>query len=327
MNLQLFAQERTEKATPRRRQKARERGQVVSSRELTSARILKVKPDKVMNNLKEDKIVVVTGFQGVTEDGDITTLGRGGSDTTAAALGVALDAEFIEIFTDVDGIKTADPRIVKDARTLETATYSEICQLAHQGAKVIHPRAVEIIMQKNIPLKIRSTFSDTPGTLVTSCRENHNEVELISERLITGITYMTNLTQIKIDPDENQCLDETQLKIFKTLAESNISIDFINVSPHKIKFTVKESDTAKIKTIIEELNFKAEINTGCAMVSIVGANIMGVPGIMAKIMEALVSENIQILQTADSYTSIWCLVKGENLEKAIIALHKKFELY
>ncbi|NLC63549.1 MAG: ACT domain-containing protein, partial [Thermoanaerobacterales bacterium] len=156
---------------------------------------------------------------------------------------------------------------------------------------------------------------------------NLKEIELISERLITGITYMTNLTQIKIDPDKDRCLDETQLKIFRSLADANISIDFINVSPHKIKFTVKESDNVKVRQIIKDLGLNSQINTGCAMVSIVGANIMGVPGVMAKIMEALVKENVQILQTADSYTSIWCLVKQENLEKAIIALHKEFELY
>ncbi|MGI6485525.1 MAG: aspartate kinase [Tepidanaerobacteraceae bacterium] len=300
---------------------------IITDSSFNCARILRVKADRVLENLKEGKIVVVTGFQGITDGGDLTTLGRGGSDTTAAALGSALNAEFIEIFTDVDGVKTADPRIVKDARTLQTATYYEICQLAHQGAKVIHPRAVEIAMQQNIPLKIRSTFSDTPGTLVTSCRNNLKEIELISERLITGITYMTNLTQIKIDPDKDRCLDETQLKIFRSLADANISIDFINVSPHKIKFTVKESDNVKVRQIIKDLGLNSQINTGCAMVSIVGANIMGVPGVMAKIMEALVKENVQILQTADSYTSIWCLVKQENLEKAIIALHKEFELY
>jgi aspartate kinase len=300
---------------------------IITDNSFNCARILRVKADRVLENLKEGKIVVVTGFQGITDGGDLTTLGRGGSDTTAAALGSALNAEFIEIFTDVDGVKTADPRIVKDARTLQTATYYEICQLAHQGAKVIHPRAVEIAMQQNIPLKIRSTFSDTPGTLVTSCRNNLKEIELISDRLITGITYMTNLTQIKIDPDKERCLDETQLKIFRSLADANISIDFINVSPHKIKFTVKESDNVKVRQIIKDLGLNSQINTGCAMVSIVGANIMGVPGVMAKIMEALVKENVQILQTADSYTSIWCLVKQENLEKAIIALHKEFELY
>ena len=113
---------------------------IITDNSFTEAKILKVKPDKIIKNLKENKIVIVTGFQGITEDGELTTLGRGGSDTTAAALGVALNAEFVEIFTDVDGIKTADPRIVKDAKTLEVVTYNEICQLAQQGAKVIHPR-------------------------------------------------------------------------------------------------------------------------------------------------------------------------------------------
>lgn len=298
---------------------------IITDDSFTEAKILKVKPERVRKYLEEGKIVVVTGFQGITEEGDLTTLGRGGSDTTAAALGVALEADFVEIFTDVDGIKTADPNIVKDAKTLETATYNEISQLAHQGAKVIHPRAVEIIMQKNIPLKIRSTFEDAPGTLVTNFRDN-GAVEIYGDRLITGITHMKNLSQIKIDPDKNQCLDESQLVIFKTLAESNISIDFINVSPHKLKFAVKSDDVSKVKSVIEKLGLKALITEGCAMVSVVGANIMGVPGVMARIVKALVKENVQILQTSDTYTSIWCLVKEEDMEKAIIALHEEFEL-
>ncbi len=299
---------------------------IITDKSFSEARILKIKPDKIKKHLKEGRIVVVTGFQGATEDGELTTLGRGGSDTTATALGVALDAKYVEIFTDVDGIKTADPRIVDNAKTLETVTYSEICQLAHQGAKVIHPRAVEIAMQKDIPIKIRSTFSDTPGTLVTNCRENGQTVDIFAYRIITGITHMGDLSQIRINMHEQKDSSKMQLNILKTIAASKISIDFINISPQEIVFTVAGKNTTKVESILSEMNIKANITRGCAMVSIVGVNMMGVPGVMADSVEALVEKDIQILQTADSYTTVWYLVKEQDIEKAIIALHNKFEL-
>lgn len=299
---------------------------IITDSSFTEAKILKVNPDKIINNLKNNKIVIVTGFQGITENGDLTTLGRGGSDTTATALGVALDAEFVEIFTDVDGIKTADPRIVKDAKTLEVITYNEICHLAQQGAKVIHPRAVEIAMQKNIPLKVKCTFNDTPGTLVTNYVETHNSVEISSDRLITGITHVPRITQLKISTENLKDMVDLELKIFRSMALSNISIDFINVHPHQVIFTVKDEDAEKAEKIINNIGLDVEILPGCAKVSTVGANMAGVPGVMAQIVEALTEENIQILQTADSHTTIWCLVKKEDMEKAVIALHKKFNL-
>lgn len=299
---------------------------IITDKSFTEARILKVNPDNIIKNLKVNKIVIVTGFQGMTEDGDLTTLGRGGSDTTAAALGVALDADFVEIFTDVDGIKTADPRIVKDAKTLEVVTYNEICHLAQQGAKVIHPRAVEIAMQKNIPLRVKSTFEDAPGTLVTNYGDTHSTVEISTDRLITGITHVPKISQLKIFTNKHTDTKGLELKIFRAMALSNISIDFINVHPHQVIFTVKDEDSEKAEKIIENIGLEVEILPGCAKVSAVGANMAGVPGVMAKIVEALTEESIQILQTADSHTTIWCLVKKEDMEKAVIALHKKFNL-
>ncbi|MFZ7102565.1 MAG: aspartate kinase [Peptococcaceae bacterium] len=299
---------------------------IITDQSFTEARILRIKPDKIIKNLKDNKIVIVTGFQGLTEDGELTTLGRGGSDTTASALGVALDAEFVEIFTDVDGIKTADPRIVKEAKTLDVVTYNEICQLAQQGAKVIHPRAVEIAMQKNIPLRVRSTFADSPGTLVTNFGEMYNSVEINSDRLLTGITNLPNITQLKIFTNKSEDNKDLELKIFRAMALSNISIDFINVHPHQVIFTVKDHDAEKSVKVIENIGLKAEVLKGCAKISAVGANMAGVPGVMAKIVEALTVEKIKILQTADSHTTIWCLVKKEDMEKAVIALHRKFNL-
>lgn len=139
-----------------------------TNNDYTNAKIIDMRCERLLRALKEHDVVVVAGFQGAAENGDVTTIGRGGSDTSAAALGAALGAEWVDIFTDVEGVMTADPRIVENARPLDVVTYTEICNMAYQGAKVIHPRAVEIAMQAKVPLRIRSTYSDSPGTLVTS---------------------------------------------------------------------------------------------------------------------------------------------------------------
>lgn len=149
---------------------------IITNNQHTNAQIVTVNPKRVLRELEKGKVVIVTGFQGSTTDGEMTTLGRGGSDTTATALGGALRAECVDIFTDVEGIMTADPRIVKDATQLDKVTYTEICNLAFQGAKVIHPRAVEIAMQTNVPIRVRATMSDHPGTLVTHMSEIDRQI-------------------------------------------------------------------------------------------------------------------------------------------------------
>lgn len=289
----------------------------------TDAHIVEVNPKLIHKYAAEGTIVIVAGFQGQTTDGLITTLGRGGSDTSAAALGVALNAEAIDIYTDVEGIMTADPRIVENARVLDVITYNEICQLAHDGAKVIHPRAVEIAMQKNIPIRVKCAFSDAPGTLVTASVDNGN-VEINRDRVITGITHIPNVTQIKVYSSELPESEHPQLKIFKAMSLAGISVDFINVHPEVVIYTVKDEVATKAVQILENMGFAPVITPGCAKVSAVGAGMAGVPGVMASIMEALVTENIKILQTADSHSTIWCLVKQDEMEKAIRALHNQF---
>ncbi|MDD4168932.1 MAG: aspartate kinase [Desulfotomaculaceae bacterium] len=290
------------------------------------ARILKVDPQNIIRHAHAGKIVVVAGFQGSTGEGEITTLGRGGSDTTAAALGVALDAEYVDIYTDVDGIMTADPRIVSDARPLGAVTYNEICQLAHEGAKVIHPRAVEIAMQKNIPLRIKSTFSDAPGTLVTSYGELYrNTIDITRDRTITGITHIPNITRIKVAVRDDQDHLDFQRKLFNNLALAGISVDFINVHPELIHFTVQNVVAVKAVQVLKEMGIKPELLADCAKVAVVGAGMTGVPGVMAKIVEALAKEKVQILQSADSYTTIWVLVRKEETDKSIQALHRQFK--
>lgn len=290
-----------------------------------SARIVRVKPDLVAQYLEEDYIVVVAGFQGASIEGEVTTLGRGGSDTTAAALGVALKAEVVEIYTDVNGLKTADPRIVDNTKTLDKVTYNEICQLAYEGARVIHPRAVEIAMQANIPIKIKSTFSEEPGTLVTSVVQPYEETLIQSDRLITGITQIVGITQVCISTSQVGRSTFNQ-DLFLKLAEENISIDFINVSLEQTIFTVPDSVADRTLRIIEEFEAQASLRRNCAKVAAVGAGMTGVPGVMARIVRALTRENIKILQSADSYTTIWCLVANQDMCKAVAALHQEFGL-
>jgi len=295
---------------------------IITDESYTDAHIIEVKPGLVQRYAANGVIVVVAGFQGATKEGEITTLGRGGSDTTASALGVALNAEAIDIYTDVEGIMTADPRIVSDAKILDTITYNEICQLAHEGAKVIHPRAVEIAMQKNIPIRVKCTFSDAPGTLITAYGEN-GTIDIIRDRVITGITHIPNVTQLRIPTAEQL---DAPLKIFKAMAGAGISVDFINVHPDVVIYTVKDEVSPKAVELLEQMGFKPSIVPNCAKVSAVGAGMAGVPGVMATIVEAITDEEVRILQTADSHSTIWCLVRQDEMEKAIRALHRKFGL-
>lgn len=298
---------------------------IITNADFGDARIVRVEPGPILERLIEGKVVVVAGFQGMTEDGQVTTLGRGGSDTTASALGVALDAEAIDIYTDVEGLMTADPRIVDDAKILDTVTYNEICQLAYQGAKVIHPRAVEIAMQRNVPIRIKSTFSDAPGTLVTNMHPDRGAgTDITNDRIITGIAHTPNVTQLKIITSDAQDLQLTDKRIFKAMALADISVDFISVQPEAVLYTVSDEVAFKAIKILQNMGFQPETISNCAKVSVIGAGIAGVPGVMANIVEALSDAGVTILQSADSHTTIWVLVQKIDMVPAVKALHDTF---
>ncbi|GAA0495944.1 aspartate kinase [Salinibacillus aidingensis] len=295
----------------------------LTNSEFTNAKIERVNTDRILKELEVYDAVVVAGFQGKDENGETTTIGRGGSDTTAAALGAALKSEYVDIFTDVEGIMTADPRIVEKARPLSVVTYNEINNLAHQGAKVIHPRAVELAMQAEIPLRIRSTYSDDEGTLVTSSRTEANGQD-IPDRLITGIAHLSNITQINVKSETNT--DKLHEDVFTTMAEANISVDFINISPDGVTYTVPGASADQAVKLLQKLGYQPETVPNCAKVSTVGAGMTGVPGVTSKIVSSLAAEGIQILQSADSHTTIWVLIHEDDLKKAVTALHDTFEL-
>lgn len=283
------------------------------------ARIVTVEPARVRHHLEAGRVPVVAGFQGLSREGDVTTLGRGGSDTTAAALGVALGAEAVEIYTDVDGIKTADPRLVEEARTLERVTYNEACQFAQEGARVIHPRAVEVARQGNVPLYVKCTFSEGPGTLVHG-EQGKAEVK---DRLVTGIAVVSGLAQLKVSAP---AAGATPADIFQALARAGVSVDFISVTPEEQVFTVRADIAALAVQVVEALGAAVRLRPGCAKVAVVGGGMTGRPGVMAAIVGALEREGIPILQSADSYTTIWCLVDEQQAADAARALHREFRL-
>lgn len=281
-----------------------------------NAKVLEVKTDAVLDAFASHDVVVVSGFQGMSEEGHVTTLGRGGSDTSAALLAVALDAERVDIFTDVSGMMTADPRIVKNAHFLKTVSYDEVANMAHEGAKVIHPRAVEVAHQAHLPMRIRSTWDnvDELGTLVTD-----KNLSIEHYRTVTGIAHQTGLTQINLSVNNTEAE-----KIFKVLAENEVSIDFINISPNQVVFNTSREDGLKAKKIFEEYNISVNFVENCVKVSIIGGGMVGTPGVIAKMVTALSKTGVEILQTADSDTTVWILVTEDNFKLAVNTLHEAF---
>lgn len=295
---------------------------IVTDDRFGDARILRVDPERVLHHLERGEVAVVAGFQGMTAGGELTTLGRGGSDTTAAALGVALRAEYVDIYTDVDGVYTADPRVVPDARALAALSYEELAQMAEQGARVVHPRAVEIAMRGNVPLRIKNTFGDGPGTLITHAWRLQGAWQEAREgRLVTGVVHLPGMTLVRVWPGGGA----GDRAMFRALAEAGISLDMINVAPDRKAFIVRDDRGPDALAVLGRLGLRAETRPGCAKVTVVGP-FRGVPGIMAAIVEALEGAGVEILLSVDSHMTISCLVPGEQAEAAVRALHRRFEL-
>jgi aspartate kinase len=294
---------------------------IITDNNYTRSRVLYVNPEKIIKVLDSGKIPVIAGFQGISEDGEITTLGRGGSDTTASVIAVAVRSFYIEIYTDVDGIMTADPVLVKMAKKLDKITYNEVCELAYQGAIVIHPRAAEIAMREGIPIRVKSIYNQNSGTIIS----NYGFRGIKGDRMVTGITSRNNIIFIKIIP-KKPAEYATGLIVFKILAENNISVDFINIQPEAISFIVEDQFNDRVKELLEEKKFNYHIANDFVKVSVVGGGMTGRPGVMARIVEALNSDNIFIYQTTDSHTTISCLLKKNDEKLALNVLHKAFNL-
>lgn len=298
---------------------------IITDENYGAAQIINVNNTKILDLLKKGFIPVVAGFQGVTEKGDITTLGRGGSDTTAAILGEALDADMVEIYTDVDGVMTADPRLVPDAKVIDQICYDEIYQMAEDGAKVVHPRAVVIAKRGNIPLKVKNTLSDSPGTIISNHQTNENKCneKMVKNKILTAVTHKNNIAQVIIWI--NDSTEENEL-LMDELTNHSISIDLINFFVDKKVFTIDGKHIEKVQQILDKNKFNYKILKNCSKVTAVGHKMKGVPGVMARIVKALYSKKVQILQTSDSHTTISCLVKDCDTQRVVNALHKEFLL-
>lgn len=293
------------------------------------AKITGINPDRVWQELNAGKIVVVAGFQGLTKNGDITTLGRGGSDTTAVAMAAALEADHCEIYTDVDGIYSTDPRVVPAARRMKEITYSEMLEMARLGAGVMHPRSVELGMHYNMPIHVRSTFTNEPGTFI---REEYTMEE--KEFVIRGVTHDTNVAKIAVlgVPDQ----PGVAYKIFSSLAAANIDVDMIVQSVRAMDkhiidmvFTITLGDVPQAKEILEKLKEKMDfsglkIEEKVAKVSVVGAGMLGNPGIAAATFGALADAGINIEVISTSEISISCLIESDKVKEAVNAIHARF---
>ena len=330
-----------------------------------NARIVEVQPDDVLRFVRQGRVPVVCGFQGRSKPeegavyGEITTLGRGGSDTTASALGAALGAEAIEIYTDVDGVKTADPSFVADAPTLRKMTYEEVAEIAHQGAKVLHPRAAEIAMKYGIPLWVKSTFTEEPGTEIVN-------KEQFPGRRVTGVTHTGKLVYLHFDcRDMDKRLLE--LRVYRLMADHRVNLFMLNTHEDSFGFAVPRKQLSKVKEILDGLVIPASqslemmyvvqlgkavstevsaqekmlseiegvgeirkcvatITENCTMVSLIAHEYLQQPGIFLRVMNTLHKGAINIIQSADSVLSLSALISESDTERAVKLLHDEFEL-
>lgn len=295
---------------------------ITTTDNFSNAKITDINPQRIFKELETGKVVVIAGFQGATESGEITTLGRGGSDTSAVAIGKALGCDVVEIYTDVDGIMTADPRVEPEAKVLKCIDYEEVFQMADKGAKVIHPRAVQLAKSANITLSIKNTLNPScEGTKI--CLDCISEiVEYEKENsLMTAVAHKDKVAQIKVKSDE-----ETFSKILNQIENKNISIDMINFFIEEKSFVVEEDSIEDLEEILKKYSIEYKINKDCAKVTLIGAKISGTPGVMAKVVRALSKSKIQLLQTSDSSMTISCLVKKEDMSNAVHAIHNEFYL-
>ncbi len=294
----------------------------------TKAKILEINTLRLNKELNLGKIIIVAGFQGINQANDITTLGRGGSDTTAVALAAALKADLCEIYTDVDGVYTTDPRVVPDAQKLKEISYEEMLELASLGAAVLHPRSVELAMEYNIPLHVRSSFNQNPGTIVKEV----SQVE--RSQAVTGVAYDLNVAKIGI----YNVFDKPGIAytLFKSLSDQKVNVDIIIQSATRdemndISFTCTQADLRKALDIVEKLlpelgadGFSSDDSV--AKVSIVGAGMVSNPGVAALMFEVLFEEGINLEMISTSEIKISCIIRAKDAKRAVVALHKKFNL-
>lgn len=292
------------------------------------AKIETINTTKIIKALTEGKVVIIAGFQGVTKDLEITTLGRGGSDTSAVAIGVALKADEVEIYTDVDGIYTADPRVVPNAHKIHRITFDEMLEMAGSGAKVLHLRSVELAAKNHMPIHLRSSFNDEMGTYVMDEEEN------MEQALVRGVAHTTNNAKITIANIENK--PQNIATIFKTISDANVNVDVItqNVVDQNritISFTVAEEEYDRALRLSNDLGkqLHAEAVYGTedvAKVCIIGVGMKTTPGVASRLFQCLADQGVHIEMVSTSDINITCVVSKADYAKAVLAIHQAFEL-
>lgn len=293
------------------------------------ARIVGLDKQAIFSAIEQGEVVVATGFQGVDKQGNLTTLGRGGSDTSAVAIAAGLKAQECDIYTDVDGVYTADPNICPTARKLDTITFDEMMEMASLGSKVLQIRSVELAMNHNIPLRVRSTFSDDPGTIVKS------DDGTIERLVVSGISHNKNEAKVTLRrvPDR----PGVAATVFSALAQAQINVDVIvqNISKAgttDLSFTVGRTDKRQAEEIIETVAKKigaenVEVTDEIGKVSIVGVGMMAHPGVAAVMFEALAAAKVNIQMITTSEIKVTCVIDRDDTERAVRALHDAFELH
>ncbi len=301
---------------------------IITTTEHGKAKIIDIRPGRILEALGQDRIVIVAGFQGVSTGYDVTTLGRGGSDTTAVALAAALGADHCEIYTDVEGVYTADPRIVRNARKLHAISWEEMLELAASGAKVLQLRSVEYARRHGVRVHVRSSFTDAPGTWIVE------EDERMEEAVISGVACDQGEAKVTIEdvPDR----PGVAAAIFRVVADEGVGVDTIvqNVSHDgrtDVSFTVPKADLARLAPIMDGLvsriGARGHSTDGeIAKVSLIGAGMKSHPGVAADMFEALAGEGVNIEMISTSSIRISCVVRAEDAERAVRAVHARFDI-
>jgi aspartate kinase len=290
---------------------------IITDSQFGSAKVIRTDASQILRMINDYDVLVLAGFQGVSESGDITTLGRGGSDATAVIVGEMLKAVRVEIYTDVDGVMTADPRYVTGAKVLDQISYEEVYQMALDGARVIDSKAIAVAKRAKMELWVKNTFSKAPGTRIFV------DADRTQPSMVTAIAHLNDIAQLRIAHKGNELAFD---RLLDRLAEHQISIDLINFLPEEKFFTVPMQHSKTIAAIAAETKMVCTIVENCSKITIIGPGIHGVPGVMRRVVKALHTANVKILQTSDSYTTIACLIEQHELQEALQILHETFDL-
>lgn len=296
---------------------------VLTDDEFGDAHVLEVEPTALLSSIAAGAVPVVAGFQGRTARGETTTLGRGGSDTSACAIGAALHADAVEIYTDVDGVMSADPRACEGVRVLETLQFEELFQMARAGARVVHAPAAETAMAAGTPVWVRNTYSDAPGTLIADAERLSAERR---RRVATAVSHNDGLARFVVTLPAGEQRGRALTSVFASMADAGVSLDMFTPLDGLLAFSVDESDTDRAASVLDGLGLAHELTSGLAKVTLVGAGMHGIPGVMARVASALSNSGVEVLQVADSHYTISVLVAGDQSRPAIAALHGAFGL-